>query len=99
MLKTMPSGKIRLTYQDCATLPENDKSYEVVEGELFVTPAPAPRHQRIAGKLGRTLMEILEDCGLGEFYQAPIDVLLDDENIVQPYIIVIAKENLGKVGS
>lgn len=36
----------RFTYEDYKLLPE-DRRYEIIEGELLVTPAPNTRHQRI----------------------------------------------------
>ncbi len=37
----------RLTYDDYAKLPADGKRYEIIEGELFVTPSPSPLHQDI----------------------------------------------------
>lgn len=41
---------IRFTYADYCLLPE-DKRYELLEGELLMTPAPTTRHQRIHMRL------------------------------------------------
>lgn len=35
-----------LTYADYAALPDDGKRYEILDGELFVTPAPSRKHQR-----------------------------------------------------
>ena len=40
-----------LTYKDYEALPADGRRYEVHDGELSVTPAPAPRHQRVSRKL------------------------------------------------
>ncbi|GAB6183201.1 hypothetical protein JCM13991_09420 [Thermodesulfovibrio hydrogeniphilus] len=42
--------KIKYTYEDYLKLPD-DKRYELIEGELIMTPSPVPMHQRIVGKL------------------------------------------------
>ncbi len=42
--------KKRYTYEDYLKIPE-DERYELIEGELLMTPSPVPRHQRISGKL------------------------------------------------
>ncbi len=34
---------------------------------------------------------------LGEVYDAPYDVILDDKNVVQPDILIILQENLHKI--
>jgi hypothetical protein len=47
----MPGERVILTYKDYEALPADGRRYEVHEGELSVTPAPSPRHQRILGNL------------------------------------------------
>ncbi len=37
---------LKFTYEDYALLPE-DRRYEVVDGELFLTPAPTTFHQLV----------------------------------------------------
>lgn len=44
------------------------------------------------------LILALEKTGRGEVYNAPIDVLLDDHNLVQPDLVFISKENLQIIG-
>ena len=43
----MKQANIRFNYHDYLQLPE-DKRYEILDGELFVVPAPSIRHQRVA---------------------------------------------------
>ncbi len=40
-----------LTYADYATIPDDGRRYEVLEGGLLVTPAPSPLHQRVSFRL------------------------------------------------
>ncbi len=82
---------IKFTYQDYLLLPE-DKRYEIIEGELIMVPAPIPYHQDIFRNLFRVLTEYTESKKLGKVYSAPIDVVLSDENIVQPDILFIFKK-------
>ena len=35
------------TYDDYLALPDDGKRYEVIEGDLSMTPAPSPKHQDI----------------------------------------------------
>lgn len=97
-LSSIPSGKIRLTYDDYAVLPDDGKRYEIIEGELHMTPAPTTRHQRISIRIERVLLDCLVDNGQGEVLDAPIDVLLDPENVVQPDIVFIRRENADMIG-
>ena len=41
----------RLNYEDYCLLPNNGKRYEIVDGELYVTPSPWQRHQLVLANL------------------------------------------------
>lgn len=83
------------TYDDYAQLPNNGMRYEVIKGELYMSPAPSPRHQRIIAKLFGLLWEYLGKHPVGEAIFAPVDVmLLDVSGIVQPDLLFIANERL-----
>ena len=84
--------KIKFTYKDYLCLPDNGKRYQIIEGEIYMTPAPIPYHQDILWKLLFLLRTFVERQGLGRVYFAPCDVVLSDENIVQPDIFFISKE-------
>lgn len=87
------ASPIKFTYQDYLLLSE-DKRYEIIEGELFMVPAPIPYHQDIFRSLFRVLTDYAQSKNLGKVYSAPIDVVLSDENIVQPDILFISKQRL-----
>ncbi len=91
----MKRANVRFTYQDYLLLPE-DKRYEILDGDLCVVAAPNMRHQRISKRLERALTA-LEEKGLGEMFHAPYDVILSDENVVQPDLLFVRKENAGVV--
>jgi Uma2 family endonuclease len=78
-----------LTYEDYRLLPEDGKRYELMEGELFVSPAPSTRHQTVSRRLQFALMEALERPGLAQIFDAPTDLLLSPTTVVQPDLIVI----------
>jgi hypothetical protein len=40
----IPTGKIVLTYEDYVLLPNDRNRYEILEGELSVTPASSTKH-------------------------------------------------------
>ena len=56
-------------------LPDDGKRYEVIDGELFVTPAPTWSHQRAAFTLGRLLWAYVDQHTIGDVLLAPADVL------------------------
>lgn len=84
----------RFTYEDYKLLPE-DSRYEIVEGELLVTPAPSARHQRILARLLFRLMAYAEAGGHGTVLPAPTDVIFANETVVQPDLLFVARDRLG----
>ena len=79
----------KLSYEDYARLPDEGKRYEILDGELYVTPAPTPLHQRLSKRLGRQLEDFFEARGLGEVFNAPIDLVLAEHDIAQPDLLIV----------
>jgi Uma2 family endonuclease len=88
------------TYDDYARLPEDGKRYEVIRGNLYVTPAPFFDHQYIAGRLFRFLDVFGDESGLGFPLPAPFDILLPEgiSTPVQPDIVFFLKGNQPRSG-
>lgn len=78
------------TYEDYKLLPE-DKRWEIIEGELLMTPSPVFRHQAIQMNLSVMLFSFVKEHDLGFVVAAPMDVILSPENVVQPDVLFIAK--------
>jgi Uma2 family endonuclease len=55
-------------------LPDDGNRYEVVYGELFVTPAPRLWHQKVVGRLVVALDTYLQHEAVGEVLHAPADI-------------------------
>jgi len=88
----MPSAiKQRLDYADYRAVPPDGKTYQILDGNVYVTPAPSPRHQRICRELFRRLDEHVRRHGSGEVFFSPIDVILGPHDIVQPDLVVVAE--------
>ncbi len=85
----VPEGRIALTYAEYAELPNDGRRYEILDGELAVTPAPVPRHQAVSRNLQRILDRHVTDHRLGQLFNAPIDVILADTTIVQPDLLFL----------
>ncbi len=94
----MPPFPILLGIDEYNELPNDGKTYQIIDGVLYVNPAPVPRHQRVSKNLQFQLMLQLEKTGLGEIYNAPIDVILDKHTIVQPDLLFIRADRLNIVG-
>jgi Uma2 family endonuclease len=80
-------------------MPEDGRLYEAIAGDVYVTPAPKPRHGRIAVNLLHALLRLLVEPRHGQLFTAPIGVEFpDSEEGVQPDILFIAKERLDIIG-
>ena len=77
------------TAEEIRRFPDDRLRYEVIRGELFVTPAPGTRHQRAVLELVRVLAAYVEAHGIGEAIVAPYEVELADDTAVQPDVLVI----------
>ena len=84
----------RYVYEDLLTMPDDGRRYELLEGDLLVSPSPNRRHQRIVHNLVRVLGPV-EDAGLGEVYSAPFDVVFDRHTVFEPDVMFIRTERLG----
>ncbi len=68
---------------------------QLLDGELIMSPAPTPLHQRTLRKIYDILKDIDHN---GEFFFSPIDVYLDKKNVLQPDLIFISKDNSDIIG-
>lgn len=87
---TRSKTTIKFTYQDYLHLPD-DKRYELIEGELKMVPSPPPSHQDTLRKLLQKLDEYVTTHNKGRVYISPVDVVLSEENVVQPDLLFISK--------
>ncbi len=84
--------KTRLDYDDYCAIPSDGKRYELLDGQVHVTPAPSPLHQRLVGRLFRLLSEYF--LVPAEVFVAPIDVILTPHDVVQPDLVVVTDPGL-----
>ena len=91
-------GPYRLTYADWLQFPDDGRLYEVIDGELLVTPPPNIRHQRASRELQFQIHLHLRQNGKGEVLNAPVGVRLRDDLIVGPDLIVILAEHADRIG-
>lgn len=84
--------KKKYTIEDYMKTPD-DVRYELIEGELLMTPSPLTRHQRAVGKFFVRLDNYVSIHGVGEVFVSPYDVVLDNENVFEPDVIFVSKEN------
>lgn len=85
--------KRRWTVDDLDDLPDDGTRYEVIDGELFVTPAPAYKHQGAIAELHSVLRDYLAREPVGHAIFAPADVQFSPVRAVRPDLFVIPLVN------
>jgi len=86
----------RKTVEDFMNLPDGSRA-ELIDGDLFMCPAPREPHQWAVGNLYVLLTQFAHSRKLGKVYVAPFDVHLPSGDVVEPDILYVAKANLGIV--
>jgi Uma2 family endonuclease len=82
------------SYQDYFELPDDGNKYEIIEGELIMSPAPYTIHQEVMLNIAVELVNFVRKTKIGKIYVAPTDVVISDINVVQPDILFITSEKL-----
>ena len=87
-----------LTYDDLWELPQDDGlRRELIDGELYVSPSPVVRHQRVVAAIAFALSRAAEQDG-GEVLFAPMDVLFTPDTVVEPDVLYLAAETWHRRG-
>ena len=98
LVSTMPLPSI--TWQDVQQMPDDGNRYEAIEGDLYVTPAPTFRHQRVSWRLGKALDRLLEEPGHGVVVQAPFGVEFPATGEgVQPDFLFVSEARRGIISN
>jgi Uma2 family endonuclease len=74
----------RWTIEDLDRLPDDGNRYEIIDGALYVTPAPSMSHQRAVRLILSSLSAYVELHGIGEVFYAPTDLEVARNTIVEP---------------
>ena len=87
----MPALRIDWTVDMLDALEDDGQRYELIDGELFVTPSPIDIHQMVVGELHALLRDYLRGRGIGKQMVSPSDVRRADRkrNRVQPDVFVV----------
>lgn len=95
-LAELSADRERFTYEDYCRLPEGSP-YQLIGGELVMTPSPTPYHQLVSGKLQLQMAGFVFEKRLGIVLDAPVDVYLAETETYQPDLIFISDERLAIV--
>jgi Uma2 family endonuclease len=80
----------RYTYEDLASFPDDGLRREIIDGELYVSPSPAPPHQIVIGNLYFLIRSYLVSHPVGRILMAPLDVVFSKFDVVEPDLLFIS---------
>jgi Uma2 family endonuclease len=86
-----------ITRADYEAVAEGPPYYQLIEGQLIMSPSPFTYHQRIVGRIYGVLSYWVRENALGEVFVSPLDVYLNDINVYQPDVVFISNARLGQV--
>jgi Uma2 family endonuclease len=91
----MPDALRRWTRQEVLALPDDGNRYELIDGELLVSPSPRVLHQLAVWALYDRVAPFVRRHGIGLTGLAPADLDLRSDQLVQPDVFVVAQPKAG----
>jgi Uma2 family endonuclease len=88
-------ANVRFTSDDIWDRPDDGNRYEVIDGALYVTPAPGWAHQHASSVLHGYVWQYVHRRQLGYVVSGPIGVVLDDETAIQPDLVYVSNDRAG----
>ena len=89
VVNPQPAG-VKLTYDDFVLFPDDGQRHELIDGEHYVTPSPATKHQRVLGYLHLLIGNYLEVHPIVQVFLAPFDIVLSRFDVVEPDLLYMS---------
>ena len=86
-----------ITRSEYEEMPPGPPYFQLIEGQLVMSPSPLTKHQRLVGRVYALLNDFVQDNTLGEIFIAPLDVCLNDVNVYQPDIVFVSTARLHQI--
>jgi Uma2 family endonuclease len=86
--------RTKLTYEDYETFPDDGNRYEIIDGEVFVSPPPITAHQWASAELTWLLGSHIRQHGLGRLFYAPFAMMLSPHDVFEPDIVFISEDRM-----
>ncbi len=81
------------TIGDLLDMPEDGQKYELVDGEILVSPGGA-RHSRVGFRIGHLLLRVVDETDAGHVYGPDLGIVLANGNLRSPDVSFIRREKL-----
>lgn len=93
----MKNAALKFTYDDYLALPQNGPWYQLIDGDLIVSPSPKSRHQIVQSRFFLGVGSLVAARRLGTLLCAPLDVRLSEFDTVQPDILFVAEAHRDRI--
>jgi Uma2 family endonuclease len=81
------------TIDDLLRTPKDGQKYELVDGEIVVSPA-GMRHSAVGLKIGRIILDYLDSNPIGEVYNSDVGIQFPNGNVRSPDVTYVSKAKL-----
>ena len=81
------------TIQDLLNTPKDGRKYELVDGEILVTPA-GMLHSKVASTINALIWNFLQENAIGEVYSSDVGILLPNGNVRSPDVTFVKHDKL-----
>jgi Uma2 family endonuclease len=81
-----------ITVHDYMAMPDGPPYYQLIDGDLHMSPSPNWRHQEIAGNIYRKIAAYLDKHHIGRVFIAPLDVCLSEIDVYQPDVLYFSNQ-------
>ena len=85
--------KGKATIDDLMRMPKDGVKYELVDGEIVMSPA-GMRHSAVAAKILGAIFVFLQDHPIGEVYASDVGIILPDGNVRSPDVTFVSRAKL-----
>ncbi|MFN8572918.1 MAG: Uma2 family endonuclease [Gemmatimonadaceae bacterium] len=92
----MPQPHTEWTLEMLHALPEDGNRYELIDGELLVSPSPSLHHQRVLARLNECVSRYVRSIGGYETFFAPAAVAFTERRELQPDLLVLPLRSDGR---
>jgi Uma2 family endonuclease len=94
----MKAVQPRLSYPELRLMPDDGKRYELIDGEVIMSPSPSEKHQRALAELYLSIANHVKEHKLGKVYFAPFDIVFSEKTALQPDLIFVSSARVGIIG-
>src|SRR5439155_1800643 len=88
----------KFTYEDLQLIPPDRNRYEIIDGELLVSPSPDTLHQTILLNLAGELRLHVRKHRLGRVFVALYDVVFSSSTVLEPDVMFVSHARLNIIG-